>query len=78
MLKHYAALLFLFFAAALPAQNLVEATFLESRTREELTMEYGFFIQHGVDIYKVLYTTPDVRGQLDTASGALVIPQARD
>ncbi|MCB0586568.1 MAG: T9SS type A sorting domain-containing protein [Phaeodactylibacter sp.] len=76
--RYLPTLFFLAYAIALPAQNLVQATFLESHTKEELAMEYGFFIQYGIDVYKVLYTTPDVHGQLDTASGALVIPQARE
>ena len=79
MSRHYfIVLLFLAFAFTLNAQNLVDATFLESHTREELAAEYGFFIQYGIDVYKVRYTTLDVHGQPDTASGALVVPQARD
>jgi len=61
---------------ALPAQSLIDVIFLESRSKEELAMEYGFFIRYGIDIYKVLYTTLDVQGQPDTASGALVISRA--
>ncbi|MCO6478826.1 MAG: T9SS type A sorting domain-containing protein [Phaeodactylibacter sp.] len=79
MLKRYLLSLVLLAASfTLPAQNLIDAIFLESHTREELIAEYGFFIQYGIDVYKVLYTTPDVQGQLDTASGLLVAPRAQD
>ena len=72
------ALLTLMSSFVLRGQDLIDATYLESRTRTELATEFGFFINYGIDVYKVRYTTTDVQGQLDTASGALVIPQARN
>ena len=71
------ALLTLMSSFVLRGQGLIDATYLESRTRTELATEFGFFINYGIDVYKVRYTTTDVQGQPDTASGALVIPQAR-
>lgn len=76
--RYFLALLILAASSVLPAQSIVDAIFLESRSREELAMEYGFFIRYGIDMYKVFYTTPGVQGQPDTASGLLVIPRARD
>lgn len=79
MKRYYFWALFFFSSSSfIFSQDLVEAIFLESHTREELVAEYGFFIQYGIDVYKILYTTPDVQGQLDTASGMLAIPRAQD
>jgi hypothetical protein len=66
---------FLFVYAALPAQELVSATYLGARTKDQLIAHFNVpFIQFGVSYYKVTYTTPDLLGQPDTASGLLVVP----
>lgn len=60
------------------AQQLVSSEFLESISKAQLTNDYGIFIQNGVDLYKITYTTNDAHGVLDTASGLLVLPVDSD
>ena len=63
------------FYAPLSAQNLVSATLLGNKTASELIAQFNVpFIQFDIKYYKVLYTTPDVHGVLDTASGLLAVP----
>lgn len=56
------------------SQNVVEVTFIESRTKEAVSAELGVDAQFDVKLYKMLYETPDIQGNLDTASGLFVIP----
>ncbi|NRB62950.1 MAG: T9SS type A sorting domain-containing protein [Saprospiraceae bacterium] len=60
------------------AQELVSSTFLQSIAVSELPAEFAFFARYGIDLYKVLYTTPDIEGRTDTASGLLILPQLED
>ena len=55
-------------------QNVVEVTFIESRTKEALSSEFGVDAQFDVKLYKMLYETPDLQGNLDTASGLFIVP----
>lgn len=75
-----ACLFFLSCSFLTNGQSLVESSFLESRTKEELTVQLGGFIPvlYDADFYKILYTTNDLEGQPDTASGAIIIPRARE
>ena len=57
------------------SQQLIESTFLESRTKESLESEFGPTVISGVDMYKILYATTDLFGIPDTASGLVVIPK---
>ncbi len=61
-------------------QNLVEATFIESKTKEQIELQFFGLVDvpYDVDYYKILYTTVDLQGNIDTASGALLIPVARE
>jgi hypothetical protein len=59
----------------LRGQEVVSSTFITSLTQAELPAEFQFFARNGIDLYKVLYTTPDLEGRTDTASGLLVLPQ---
>lgn len=59
---------------SLSAQDLISIEQIGSRTYSSLQVEYGLLVQNGVEQYKVTYTTPDVYGQIDTASGLLVLP----
>jgi len=69
------ALFFVAFSAqTLLAQELVSSGLLGTRTRAQLQSQFGFFIQNGIKMYKITYTTPDIFGQPDTASGLLVVP----
>ena len=69
------SIVLLLFAHILTAQNLVDALFLGSTSKAEITGITGFPAQYALDYYKVLYTTPDASGQLDTASGLMAVPQ---
>ncbi len=67
--------IFLFSITTTQAQNLISAENIGGRTITELVGEYGLpFLRNGVDYYKITYTTPDVQGVLDTASGLVVVP----
>lgn len=61
---------------SLQSQNLVSYSLRNSLSLDELKMEYepNTPLERGVDIYIVHYTMLDVKGNLDTASGALSIP----
>ncbi len=69
------SLFFVFNGCFLDAQNVVTTEYLGQRTKAVLTSQFGAFIQNGVKLYKITYTTPDIHGQLDTASGLFVVPQ---
>jgi len=57
------------------SQELVSSAFLGSKSKADLTAEFGINIfKNGVDYYKLTYTTLDVHGVQDTASGLLAIP----
>lgn len=71
----------LLFAGLLPvfsvnAQQLVSATFLGEKTKNELLAEFNNlpFIQYGAKYYHIVYTTHDVQGGIDTATGLLAVP----
>ncbi|MCI5082798.1 MAG: T9SS type A sorting domain-containing protein [Saprospiraceae bacterium] len=64
----------IFFTPAANGQNLIDAEFKGSISLQEMVANYGFLMQYGVDMYKITYETPDVFGQIDTASGLIVIP----
>ena len=55
-------------------QELISTEFLQSRSKSSLQAEFGSFIKYGVDMYKITYTTPDIYGVTDTASGLFCIP----
>lgn len=58
------------------AQEVVSSVFLTSLEKEYFTEELEIaFSQYGVDLYRVNYTTRNLEGALDTASGLLCIPK---
>lgn len=63
-------------AMAIPshAQQLLNSEFKGTVSQAQLALQYGPLMQNGVRMYKITYTTPDVFGQQDTASGLLVVP----
>lgn len=74
-MKHWLPILFLLAClSTVQAQQVVSVTSKGTRSLAQMQTLYGAFIQNGVALYKVTYTTPDVFGQLDTASGLLVLP----
>lgn len=58
------------------SQTLVSATLLGTKTQAELYAQFNNlpFIQFGAKYYRIAYTTPDVHGVPDTATGLLAIP----
>lgn len=80
MLKNYLCLFFFVpaFLSVSSAQEIVEVELLQSRSKSELLQLYGLFVQNGVDLYRVLYTTQDLEAQRDTASGLLVVPVSEE
>lgn len=60
---------------AVQAQDLIDVTFIQSVSQSELPSEFQLFAENGIDLYKVLYTTADIEGRTDTASGLMVLPQ---
>ena len=68
------ALLFGIGPNSIQAQDLISSQYLSNVSKANLESTYGTAFHNGVDLYRVLYTTPDVLGVLDTASGLLVVP----
>lgn len=66
--------IFLCSFSLLQSQTLISSTFLEARSLEQMQSDFGLLMQNGIEMYKILYETPDVYGQLDTASGLMVLP----
>ncbi len=67
------------FSAPLSAQDyLIDQIFLGTKTKIDLLILFGIQVDYDVDMYRILYETPGVDQQPDTASGLLVIPQAPD
>ena len=61
------------------SQDLIDSEYLTFQTTTNLEAEYGFSVfDYDVDHYKIEYTTLDVHGVLDTASGLISIPDAID
>ena len=59
----------------LSAQRLISSTPLGTKTKAQLTTQFGLpIIQYGAQYYRVLYATTDVQGLPDTASGLIVVP----
>ena len=57
------------------AQVLQSTTYLGHRDKQYLIDHFGLpLFTNGVNLYKVLYTTPDVNGMPSTASGLLCVP----
>jgi hypothetical protein len=71
----FAFILTLLTGFAAEAQQLVSAQLLGSRTAAQLSTQFApLTLQFGAKFYKITYTTPDVKGVRDTASGLLVLP----
>lgn len=59
------------------SQELISHTFLGSKTKDQLTAQFGVpFLQYGVRCYKVWYTTFNLEGKKDTVSGLMAVPDA--
>lgn len=62
--------------AGLQAQQLIEVIPRGGRSLASMQFAYGDQMQYGVQRFKIVYETVDVEGQVDTASGLVVIPDA--
>lgn len=56
------------------SQQLINSIPLGAFSKEKLVDSFGVFIQNGVQMEKLIYTTTDWRGRPDTVSGLMVIP----
>ncbi len=65
---------FIAFVTCAPAQQLISSEPKGAYTRAELNAQFGPFFENGVKLYKILYTTLDLQGVTDTASGLLIVP----
>lgn len=63
-----------FFGNNLNAQKLVESQKVGELNIDLLQLIVGPLAQFEVEMHKILYTTKDVNGKLDTASGLIVLP----
>ena len=59
----------------LQAQELVSIEKKGSQTKAQLAAQFQGITNNDVDYYKITYTTTDVFGALDTASGLVVVPR---
>jgi hypothetical protein len=55
-------------------QEYVSSTFIRSLDKNYFLNNYGLAVHSGVDLYRMLYTTVDLEGRPDTASGLVVLP----
>jgi hypothetical protein len=69
---------FLAFTASLSSQELISSEYKGERSLQQMQADYGLFMQNGIEMHKLTYTTPDINGELDTASGLLVLPVRED
>lgn len=59
----------------LQAQEFISSQLKGTYTKDQLNAQYGPFFENGVKLYKILYTTPDLQGLTDTASGLILVPE---
>ena len=75
-MKGFLTFLIFLLTFSLYSQDLISSEHLGGRTQEGLNDTYGLPIfTNSVDYYKIQYTTLDVHGVLDTASGLAVFPR---
>ncbi len=69
---------FVTFSIVCNSQSLVSYEFLETAEQADISAEYGVAAQTSLEHYKMEYTTTDLNGALDTASGLVTVPVSRD
>jgi len=75
MKKYLLLLTLIMLCHSLRSQKIVNMELQETLTKEELSaLFFGFGVNNGIEVYKMLYETPDTDGTLDTASGLFIIP----
>ncbi|MFZ1749550.1 MAG: T9SS type A sorting domain-containing protein [Saprospiraceae bacterium] len=66
---------FLFYTSTLEGQQLISATLTGTSTKQQITAIFGLpFVRNGAKHYKVRYTSLDAKGNKDTLSGLMVVP----
>ena len=60
------------------SQNYVSSNFIRSLDQNYFLNNYGLSVHTGVDLYQMLYTTVDLEGKLDTASGLVALPVKKE
>ena len=61
------------------AQDLISSAYKGTTTAQSLNDQFGVALfDYDVDYYKITYTTPDIHGVLDTASGLVILPNVND
>ena len=75
-LNIFCLLITIVFFHSIQAQQLIHSEHLGDRSKAQVEAELfnTVNVNHGVKLYKILYTTLDVHEVLDTASGLLVLP----
>lgn len=57
------------------SQHLVSATYKGVKTKAQITTQFSLpFIKYGAKYYKVAYTSTDAKGQPDTLTGLMMVP----
>lgn len=70
--------LFIFLNGLLSSQKLVDAQFLAGYTSNQVSALLGLPVPYDIDLYKIVYMTPNVEGEMHEASGLVCIPQAEN
>lgn len=78
VLRLFSMALLLSVTNGLSAQQLISATFIRNYTKDQVAafLPIPGLAKYDVGVYKIRYTTPDIRGARDTASGLLALPLA--
>ena len=61
---------------SIQAQKFESSVFLDSYTKNEISLIVGISVNYAVDLYKVRYYTADIDGNDHIASGLLCVPQS--
>jgi len=79
IMKLFSLLLFTLFVWNIQSQDIVSVEKLGERSRAEVQREFlTVSITYGTIYYKVRYTSVDAKGEKDTLSGLLVIPNQKN
>lgn len=61
-------------SASLFGQKFISSEYLRSYDKAHFLAEYSLFVQNAVDLYRINYTTVNTEGEVDTASGLVILP----
>ncbi len=56
------------------AQKYISSEYLRSYDQAYFLSEFSLFVNNAVELYRINYTTKNIEGKVDTASGLVVIP----